>query len=173
LPYWSAVGSEFKGRAWRIGQTRPCEVVFLCYRNTMQARALTLIATKLEASLAIEGELSDHGLSALADTSDSLILDLARALVDHVGERESAEALWARLRKREIEQVLTLTATQPTPPVKTISGSVEQIGDKLLIVDLIAEDRPRAKFIGRIEVKAADLQEVLAERPHLAQLALF
>ena len=160
-------------RAWRIGQTQPCEVVFLCYKGTMQSRALTLIATKLEASLVIEGELTDHGLSALANSSDSLILDLARALVDHVGERESAEALWARLRKRDLEQLLTLTAATPTPPITTISDAVEQIGDKLLIIDLIAQDRPRAKTVGRIEVTAQELQEVLAARPHLAQLALF
>jgi hypothetical protein len=148
-------------------------VVFLCYKGTMQSRALTLIATKLEASLVIEGELTDHGLSALANSSDSLILDLARALVDHVGERESAEALWARLRKRDLEQLLTLTAATPTPPITTISDAVEQIGDKLLIIDLIAQDRPRAKTVGRIEVTAQELQEVLATRPHLAQLALF
>ena len=160
-------------RAWRIGQTQPCEVIFLCYKNTMQSRALTLIATKLEASLMIEGELSDQGLSALADTSDSLVIELARALVDHVGERESAEARWARLRKRDLEQLLTLTAARPAPPVTPISETIEQIGDKLLIVDLIAHNRPRTKTVGRIEVKARDLQEVLADRPHLAQLALF
>jgi hypothetical protein len=75
----------------------------------MQAKALTLIATKLETSLAIEGELTEAGLTALADSSDSLVIELARALVDRAGARESAEAVWARLRKREVEQMLSLT----------------------------------------------------------------
>jgi len=160
-------------RAWRIGQTEPCEVIFLTYANSMQSKALTLIATKLEASLAIEGELSDNGLSALADTSDSLVLELARALVSHVGEKESAEAVWARLRKRDLEQFLTLTAAKPKPPVVRISQNIETIGEKMLIVDLIEQEAPRHKKVSRLEVKKGDLQQVLSERPHLAQLAFF
>ena len=69
-------------------------MIFLVYEDTMQSQALTLIATKLEASLAVEGELSADGLSVLADTSDSLVLELARALVTQVGATESAEAVW-------------------------------------------------------------------------------
>ena len=160
-------------RAWRIGQTEACEVIFLTYADTMQSKALTLIATKLEASLAIEGELSDNGLSALADTSDSLVLELARALVSHVGETESAEAVWARLRKRDMEQMLTLTAATPAPRVTAISQSIERIGDKLLIVDFIEHAQPRRKKVSRLEVQAAELEQLLQERPHLAQLALF
>jgi SNF2 family DNA or RNA helicase len=161
-------------RAWRIGQRQPCRVIFLVYDDTMQSKALTLIATKLEASLAVEGELSADGLSVLADTSDSLVLELARALVNqHIGATESAEAVWARLRKRDIEQVLTLTAARPAPSVTTISESVERIGEKLLIVDLIDHPAPRKKRVSRVEVKEAELQQLLQERPHLAQLALF
>ena len=160
-------------RAWRIGQRKPCRVIFLVYEDTMQSQALTLIATKLEASLAVEGELSADGLSVLADTSDSLVLELARALVTQVGATESAEAVWARLRKRDVEQVLTLTAARPAPPVTTLSESVERIGEKLLLVDLIEHPAPRKKRVSRVEVKATDLQQLLQDRPHLAQLALF
>ena len=32
-------------RSWRIGQTRPVKVVFMPYRNTLQADALKLVAT--------------------------------------------------------------------------------------------------------------------------------
>jgi hypothetical protein len=88
----------------------------------MQSKALRLIATKMESSLALEGELSETGLSALSEHGDTLILELARALIDHVGETESAEAVWARLRKRDIEQMLTLTAAKPCPPVTVVSG---------------------------------------------------
>lgn len=160
-------------RAWRIGQTQPCRVIFLTYEHTMQSKALTLIATKLEASLAVEGELSDTGLSALADSSDSLVIELARALVDRVGTTESAETVWARLRKRDMEQMLTLTAATPTPRVTALSESIERIGDKMLIVDLIEHTHPRRKKVSRLEVKAAELEQLLQERPHLAQLALF
>ena len=48
-------------RSWRIGQTRPVKVVFMSYRNTLQADALKLVAKKLQSSLAVEGELPEDG----------------------------------------------------------------------------------------------------------------
>ena len=48
-------------RSWRIGQTEPVQVVFLAYRNTLQADALKLVAQKLQNSLAMEGELPADG----------------------------------------------------------------------------------------------------------------
>ena len=35
-------------RSWRIGQTQPVQVVFMAYRNTLQADALQLVAKKLQ-----------------------------------------------------------------------------------------------------------------------------
>jgi hypothetical protein len=46
-------------RSWRIGQTQPVRVVYLAYRETMQAVALELIARKIAAALVVEGELPD------------------------------------------------------------------------------------------------------------------
>ena len=42
-------------RSWRIGQSRPVKVVFLAYRNSLQADALKLVAKKPQSSLAVEG----------------------------------------------------------------------------------------------------------------------
>ena len=42
-------------RSWRNGQTRPVQVVYLAYRQTLQADALTLVAKKRQNSLAVEG----------------------------------------------------------------------------------------------------------------------
>ena len=36
----------------------PVQVVFMAYRNTLQADALKLVAQKLQGSLAVEGELA-------------------------------------------------------------------------------------------------------------------
>ena len=49
-------------RSWRIGQTRPVKVVFMSYRNTLQADALKLVAKKMQSSLAVEGELPEDGI---------------------------------------------------------------------------------------------------------------
>ena len=71
-------------RSWRIGQTRPVKVVFMSYRNTLQADALKLVAKKLQSSLAVEGELPEDGLAAYGDEGDDLMMALARKLVlDH------------------------------------------------------------------------------------------
>ncbi|MDE2933081.1 MAG: hypothetical protein OXS47_04325 [Chloroflexota bacterium] len=53
------------------------QVVFMAYRNTLQADALTLVAKKLQSSLAVEGELPEDGLAAFGDDGDDLMLALA------------------------------------------------------------------------------------------------
>ena len=68
-------------RSWRIGQTRPVKVIYMAYRNTLQADALKLVAKKLQSSLAVEGELPEDGLAAFGDDGDDLMLALARQIV--------------------------------------------------------------------------------------------
>ena len=91
-------------RSWRIGQKRPVKVVFMAYRNTLQADALKLVAKKLQSSLAVEGELPEDGLAAFGDDGDDLMLALARQIVN--GEEtdadgESVEAVFAQARDAE------------------------------------------------------------------------
>ena len=78
-------------QASRIGQTRPVKVVFMSYRNTLQADALKLVAKKLQSSLAVEGELPEDGLAAYGDDGDDLMMALARKIVS--GEDEDAETV--------------------------------------------------------------------------------
>ena len=61
-------------RSWRIGQTRPVKVVFMPYRNTLQADALKLVAKNLRSSLAVEGELPEDGLAAYGGDGDGQML---------------------------------------------------------------------------------------------------
>ena len=90
-------------RSWRIGQTQPVRVVFMAYRNTLQADALKLVAKKLQSSLAVEGELPEEGLAAFGDDGDDLMLALARKIVngEEDTETETVEALFARARAAE------------------------------------------------------------------------
>ena len=78
-------------RSWRIGQTRPVKVVYMSYRNTLQADALKLVAKKLQSSLAVEGELPKDGLAAYGDEGDDLMMALARKIVS--GEEAEAETV--------------------------------------------------------------------------------
>lgn len=89
-------------RSWRIGQHRPVRVVYLAYRGTLQAQALTLVAKKLKASLAVEGELGDDGLATFGDDGEDLLMALARSLTEQVGPNdESLEGLFAEFRESE------------------------------------------------------------------------
>jgi len=148
-------------RAWRIGQTQPCEVIYLTYQHTMQEKALTLIATKLEASLALEGELTDSGLAALADTSDSLVLELARTLVGRVNPHGSAEEIWARLRTRELEQNQAITPHRHLPVIPTPTSALRQTHEHALAVTTIDNTPSCAQHINRIHVNTGTLDAPL------------
>ena len=80
-------------RSWRIGQTRPVKVVFMSYRNTLQADALKLVAKKLQSSLAVEGELPEDGLAAYGDDGDDVMMALARKIVNGGEEEDEAETI--------------------------------------------------------------------------------
>ena len=88
-------------RSWRIGQTRPVKVVFMSYKNTLQADALKLVAKKLQSSLAVEGELPEDGLAAYGDDGDDLMMALARKIVSGEEEDETVEAVFAQARDAE------------------------------------------------------------------------
>ena len=90
-------------RSWRIGQTRPVKVVFMAYRNTLQADALKLVAKKLQSSLAVEGELPEDGLAAYGDDGDDLMMALARKIVsgEEEDETETVESVFAQARDAE------------------------------------------------------------------------
>ena len=90
-------------RSWRIGQTKPVKVVFMSYRNTLQADALKLVAKKLQSSLAVEGELPEDGLAAYGDDGDDLMMALARKIVsgDEEDAAETVEEVFAQAKDAE------------------------------------------------------------------------
>ncbi len=85
--------------SWRIGQTDPVQVVFMAYRNTLQADALKLVAQKLQSSLAVEGELPEDGLAAYGDDGDDLMLH-GKIVMNLGGE------LWAFVKPRRLGALL-------------------------------------------------------------------
>ena len=80
------------------------KVVFMSYRNTLQADALKLVAKKLQSSLAVEGELPEDGLAAFGDDGDDMMMALARKIVsgeEDDGEAETVEEVFAQARNAE------------------------------------------------------------------------
>lgn len=88
-------------RSWRINQTAPKIEVYLFYfTDTMQQRALKLMASKLAAATMIEGQLSEEGLAALSQNTD-MTTQLARELAS--GIKESVEDLTATFKKMAVK----------------------------------------------------------------------
>ena len=69
--------------AWRIGQSKDCRVYYLHYRDTMQQRAMALMARKMAAMMALDGRLSVEGLAGMAD-DESAAMALARSISDAI-----------------------------------------------------------------------------------------
>ena len=119
-------------RSWRIGQTEPVQVVFMAYRNTLQADALTLVARKLQSSLAVEGELPEDGLAAYGDDGDDLMLALARKIVAGEEDAGSVESVFEQARQvaAEAEALLVDAEWHPPEPEPVAVRVVEVIGNR-------------------------------------------
>jgi len=167
-------------RSWRITQKNPVKVYYLTYSDTMQTRAMKLIATKLETSLALEGELTDKGLSALSESSDSMSRQLAKALLEQIEDTGSLKDLWAAYRKKEIRMDCNVSGSTPVEvkidelpdTVEKMSVETERIGDKVVKVSF-TEYVGRRKKTTRIEVKQSELDQMMKDKPVSVQLMMF
>jgi hypothetical protein len=83
-------------RSWRIGQREPCSVHFLYYADTLQSKAMGLMAEKIAASMALAGQLSADGLAAMCGDGGSMQMELARSLAENVDFGEF-ERTWVKL----------------------------------------------------------------------------
>jgi len=181
-------------RSWRIPQRKPVRVWFLTYAETMQTRLMKLMAEKLTSSLALEGELTDKGLAALSESSDTLAQELARMLVDKSTEEGSIKDIWADYRRHEArsETILATPLGQPAPelervPVKnpepdrlpvgvgSVSVELDRIGGTMIKVQFVEYIGKRKKKVTHIEVRKEDLDKMIqqAEGEVQAQLCLF
>ena len=108
-------------RSWRINQTAPkVEIYMLYYADTMQQKALRLMASKLAAATVIEGQISDEGLAAMSDCQD-LTTQLAKELMR--GLKDDVEDLAASFRKMAIignhpKQAVAEKPSAPPEPEK-------------------------------------------------------
>ena len=74
---------------------------YLFYRSTIQEKALQLMGSKMEASLAIEGKFSEEGLLAMTQGED-MTTAMAKALVDGL-DVEGAEDIWRKINRKNAE----------------------------------------------------------------------
>lgn len=72
-------------RSWRINQNHDVQVYFLYYQDTVQEQALSLMATKLQAAMAIEGKFSQEGLNAMSNNED-ILTQIAASVTEDIKE---------------------------------------------------------------------------------------
>jgi len=172
-------------RSWRIGQDRDVKVYYLFYKGTIQEKALQLMGSKMEASLALEGRFSEEGLLAMTQGED-MSTALAKALVDGM-DVEGAEDIWRKINLKNAEMTGKEVNDDPPdepvqqPEVETepeISKPEIEINDpnKIVFVEFktfVGKNRKRKK-IERIAVTPAELSEMLEkDKKASAQLSLF
>ena len=123
-------------RSWRIGQDQPVKVFFMSYSQSMQDKALSLLAQKMETSLAVEGVLSEQGLAAMSSSENSIFVEMAKALTGTGEKIENVKEAWTRYRQQELfanlnldeaEDVTVTTTTTITTATGTATISHEYV----------------------------------------------
>jgi superfamily II DNA or RNA helicase len=94
---WSAFTMrQASRRAWRIGQTEPCKVLYQYYGGTAEERCLELMGRKIAAAEALEGKFSSEGMAAMAGEDSSVQMALARNLAENIGTA-NASRQWQKV----------------------------------------------------------------------------
>lgn len=87
-------------RSWRINQTAPkVEVYMFYYADTMQHKAMKLMASKLAVAGLIEGNFTEEGLAAMSDVKD-MTSQMAKELM--LGIKDNIEDVAAAFKKMAI-----------------------------------------------------------------------
>ena len=139
-------------RSWRINQTAPrVEVYLLYYADTVQAKAMKLMASKLAVAGIIEGTLSEEGLAAMSDVRD-LTSQMAKELA--LGIKDNVEDIAAAFKKmavinpeRRARIAAQPVAEHPAPEGPTIkeAGSRTRRQDFDGLLERTMEERKKRK----------------------------
>lgn len=154
-------------RSWRINQTAPrVEVYMLYYADTMQAKAMKLMASKLAVAGLIEGSFSEEGLAAMSDVKDmtsQMAKELALGIKDNVEDIAAAFKKMAVINPdRERRQAATLALPEPKPAeqeavttIRTVDSQRNQaVYDGLLEKSIMEKSRkkPRRELENQLSI---------------------
>ncbi|WP_059040628.1 DEAD/DEAH box helicase [Paenibacillus rubinfantis] len=148
-------------RHWRIGQPNKCLTTYASYKNTMQELAINLMAAKMSAAMALEGQFSQEGLAALTEGSGgSLATELAKRFVgNNIEGVESAESIWGKM---------TIDASQflPASTVEAPAYEDEEVEEtEAAVWDLLSVETTQGVAQKEPETPASAEPEVLDLNP--------
>jgi hypothetical protein len=149
-------------RSWRIGQKHSVRVKFLVYRKTTQTTCLKLMGKKMLVALVLEGKFSGEGIHS-QDADDDMLTAMARELVERGGVGETADAVWADVKR---ERALRM----PEKPAVEV-GSAEVTEDNLLFAETATPRRTVVHSNPEPKQEASTLWP--AAYKHGEQLSLF
>lgn len=122
-------------RSWRINQTAPrVEVYMLYYQDTMQHKAIKLMASKLAVAGIIEGSFSEEGLAAMSECEDMTTL-MAKELM--LGIKDSVEDVSAMFKR--------MASLKPQAAAWSIFAEAPTATDNTILVESKA-DEPLVEF---------------------------
>lgn len=153
-------------RSWRINQTAPkVEVYMLYYKNTMQHKAMKLMASKLAVAGIIEGNFTEEGLAAMSDVQD-MTSQMAKELM--LGIRDNVEDIAAAFKKMAVinpERNVTGAAGRQTHGETQRLVPESEVESKSRRQTEAAPPANAAPTHRRIDPqKAAELAEILEEQ---------
>ena len=140
-------------RSWRINQAAPrVEVYLLYYKDTMQAKAMKLMASKLAVAGIIEGGFSEEGLAAMSDVRDltsQMAKELSLGIKDNVEDIAAAFKKMAVInperRARPAAQPVTEAPALEAPTIRTESARVQRQTYDGLLERTLEEQKKKKK----------------------------
>ena len=98
-------------RSWRIGQKHPVKVKFFVSKATTQTTCLRLMGKKMLVALMMEGKFSGEGIHSL-ESDDDMMSAMARELVERGRVGESADAVWADLKRERAQHMPAVSQSE-------------------------------------------------------------
>ena len=129
-------------RSWRLSQTKDVKVYFMYYRTSIQEQALSLMATKLQAAMAIEGKFSEEGLRAMSNNED-LLTQIADNVVQGIKDTVNQDIFKASAFVRSEE---TKNRQHPVLPSR-LKLKMNSKGNKTIYSNECLETIPKRKTI--------------------------
>lgn len=150
-------------RSWRINQTAPrVEVYLLYYMDTMQAKAMKLMASKLAVAGIIEGTFTDEGLAAMSDVRD-LTSQMAKELA--AGIRDNVEDIAAAYKRMAIINPERRRTTQSAQAAERTSQAKEPLEMTLRFVEARQTQKRYDGLLEKsIEVKKKRSKKVVVDQ---------
>ena len=156
-------------RSWRINQAAPrVEVYMLYYKDTMQAKAIKLMASKLAVAGLIEGSFSEEGLAAMSDVKD-LTSQMAKELT--LGIKDRVEDIAAAFKKMAV-----INPNRQHKPPTSASTAVVVPMENPRQADIREADTKRKKVLydGLLDKSVQEHRQTQPKRKELDnQLSLF